>query len=155
MADIVSPIKRSEMMSGIRSKNTKPELIVRSLLHRLGYRFRLHRKDLPGKPDIVLTRWRTAIFVNGCYWHGHEDCDLFRLPKTRTEFWTKKIKGNRSRDKHNYALLDGTDWKTIVIWECAVSKKRQLQRQDLSVLLIAAIQSKHAFHEITGNQMLD
>ncbi len=155
MADIVSPLKRSEMMSGIRSKNTKPELIVRSLLHQLGYRFRLHTKDLPGKPDIFLSRWRTVIFVNGCYWHGHEGCDLFRLPKTRTEFWAQKIIGNQSRDQENYTSLSRANWKTIVIWECAVSKKRKLPTKELSRLLIDAIQSKHAFHEITGNQILD
>jgi DNA mismatch endonuclease, patch repair protein len=155
MADIVSPSKRSAMMASIRSKNTKPELIVRSLLHRLGYRFRLHGKNLPGRPDIVMAKWQTAIFVNGCYWHGHGGCELFRLPKTRTEFWAQKINGNRSRDKQNYCSLTCAGWKAIVIWECAVSKKRRLQTEELSRLLIEAIQSVHPFHEITGNQIPD
>ena len=114
MTDIVSKAKRSAMMSGIRGKNTKPEILVRRLLHGMGYRFRLHRKDLPGKPDIVLPKWRTVIFVNGCYWHGHEDCYLFRPPKTQTEFWTNKIEGNQTRDQCNYAELENAGWKVLV-----------------------------------------
>ncbi|WP_231725104.1 very short patch repair endonuclease [Thalassovita mediterranea] len=85
-------------MSGIKGKDTKPEILVRQLLHRAGYRFRLHRKDLPGRPDLVLSRYNTALFVNGCFWHGHEDCHLFRLPKSRQDFWEVKISGNKARD---------------------------------------------------------
>lgn len=150
MADIVSPEKRSDMMSGIRGKDTKPEIIVRRLLHRLGYRFRLHRKDLPGKPDIVLPKWRTAIFVNGCYWHGHEACHLFRLPKSRTEFWTNKIEGNRARDQRSYAALQDSGWKTVVIWECAVSKKLSLSDEQLELAITAAFASTDTFFPIRG-----
>jgi DNA mismatch endonuclease, patch repair protein len=97
MADIVPKAKRSEMMAGIRGKNTRPEMLVRRALHAHGYRFRLHRKDLPGKPDIVLPKYRAVIFVHGCFWHGH-DCHLFKWPKTREDFWIQKIKNNQERD---------------------------------------------------------
>ncbi len=99
VVDVVSPEKRSQMMAGISGKNTKPEIFVRKILHRMGYRFRLHKKDLPGKPDIVLPRYKIVIFVQGCFWHGHENCHLFRLPKSRTEFWEAKIVGNKARDE--------------------------------------------------------
>ena len=102
MADVFTPEKRSEVMSRIRSHNTKPELAVRSMLHGLGYRFTVNgpkNRALPGKPDIVLPKHRTVIFVHGCFWHGHENCPYFRIPKTRREQWTAKIKANRARDQ--------------------------------------------------------
>jgi DNA mismatch endonuclease, patch repair protein len=150
VADTVSPEKRSDMMSGIRGKDTKPEIVVRRLLHRLGYRFRLHCKDLPGRPDIVLPKWRTVIFVNGCYWHGHKDCHLFRLPKTRTEFWSKKIEGNQARDQRNYIVLEAAGWKVLVIWECAVSKKKSLTTKQLEIALTAALKSSKSLIDIRG-----
>lgn len=150
MADTVSPEKRSDMMSGIRGKDTKPEIVVRRLLHRLGYRFRLHCKDLPGRPDIVLPKWRTVIFVNGCYWHGHKDCHLFRLPKTRTEFWSKKIEGNQARDQRNHIVLEAAGWKVLVIWECAVSKKKSLTTKQLEIALTAALKSSKSLIDIRG-----
>jgi DNA mismatch endonuclease (patch repair protein) len=150
VADTVSPEKRSDMMSGIRGKDTKPEIVVRRLLHRLGYRFRLHCKDLPGRPDIVLPKWRTVIFVNGCYWHGHKDCHLFRLPKTRTEFWSKKIEGNQARDQRNYIVLEAAGWKVLVIWECAVSKKKILATKQLEIALTAAFKSSKSLIDIRG-----
>lgn len=137
-------------MSGIRGKDTKPEIVVRRLLHRLGYRFRLHCKDLPGRPDIVLPKWRTVIFVNGCYWHGHKDCHLFRLPKTRTEFWSKKIEGNQARDQRNYIVLEAAGWKVLVIWECAVSKKKSLTTKQLEIALTAAFKSSKSLIDIRG-----
>src|SRR5690606_16975078 len=97
-ADIVSPKTRSRMMSGIRGKNTRPELILRSALHRKGFRFRLHRKDLPGRPDMIFPQYRAVLFVHGCFWHGH-NCHLFKWPSTREEFWREKIAGNIKRDK--------------------------------------------------------
>jgi DNA mismatch endonuclease, patch repair protein len=150
VTDIVSKAKRSAMMSGIRGKNTKPEILVRRLLHGMGFRFRLHRKDLPGKPDIVLPKWRTVVFVNGCYWHGHADCDLFRLPKSRTEFWQDKIDGNRVRDQRNYSALKHAGWKTVVIWECAVSKKRQLSKDNLEKIFLSIKEPDQALVEIRG-----
>lgn len=119
MADIVAPETRSRMMAGIRGSNTKPEILVRSLLHRQGFRFRLHVRDLPGRPDIVLPRYHAVIFVHGCFWHGH-DCPLFRMPGTRADFWRDKIDRNRANDqKARNALLEA-GWRVGVVWECAL-----------------------------------
>lgn len=153
MADIVSPEKRSAMMSGIRGKDTKPEIIVRRLLHRLGYRFRLHRKDLPGRPDIVLPKRRTVIFVNGCYWHGHEDCHLYRPPKSRTEFWTNKIEGNQARDQRNYSALEDAGWKVVVIWECAISKKLRLSDMQLEISIATALSANKQVIQIRSQTL--
>lgn len=120
MSDIVSPEKRSQMMSGIRSKNTKPEMIVRSWLHSHGYRFRLHRKDLPGRPDLVLPKWNTVILINGCFFHHHPGCRLAYIPKTRTEWWIEKFKVNEERDTRNIEELEALGWQVLVIWECQV-----------------------------------
>lgn len=120
MTDIVSPEKRSQMMSGIRSRNTKPEMIVRSWLHRHGYRFRLHRKDLPGRPDLVLPKWKTVILINGCFFHHHGGCRLAYIPKTRAEWWIEKLRGNQERDARNIAELGALGWQVLVIWECQV-----------------------------------
>lgn len=115
---------RSRMMSGIRGRNTKPEILVRRLLHRQGFRFRLHVRDMPGKPDIVLPRYRAAIFVNGCFWHGH-DCPLYRVPGTRTDFWLDKINRNRANDQKARDALLATGWRVAVIWECALRGAEQ------------------------------
>lgn len=147
---MVSPEKRSDMMSGIWGKDTKPEIIMRSLLHRLGYRFRLHRKDLPGRPDIVLPKWKTVIFVNRCYWPGHNNCHLIRPPKTRTEFWTNKIEGNQARNQRNYAALEEAGWRVIAIWACAVSKKLSLTDEQLEIAIAAALISSESLIEIIG-----
>jgi len=106
-------------MSGIRGKNTKPEILIRSKLHRQGFRFRLHVRDLPGKPDIVLPRYRAAIFVHGCFWHGH-DCPLFKLPSTRRDFWREKIEHNQKNDLNAKKLLSDSGWRVGVVWECAI-----------------------------------
>lgn len=120
MTDVVSASKRSEMMSGIRGKDTKPELMVRKALFGMGYRFRLHRKDLPGRPDIVLPGRRIAIFVHGCFWHAHPDCRFAKTPATRTGFWAVKLQQNRDRDARDLALLRDAGWRTLVVWECAL-----------------------------------
>lgn len=123
MVDTVSEAQRSYNMSRIRSKNTKPELAVRSMLHRLGYRFTVNgpkNKQLPGKPDIVLPKYKTVIFVHGCFWHGHKGCKHFRLPKTRTEWWQAKIDGNIARDKKAQKALKTLGWRVILVWECEV-----------------------------------
>ncbi len=119
MPDIVDSATRSRMMSGIRGKDTKPEMVIRRGLHALGFRFRLHDRQLPGKPDLVLKSRKAVIFVHGCFWHGH-DCHLFRLPGTRTEFWQAKIEGNRLRDRKAEADLKGQGWRIATIWECAM-----------------------------------
>ena len=110
--------QRSRNMSAIKSKNTRPEIVVRKLLHSMGYRFRLHRKDLPGSPDIVLPKYKTVIFVHGCFWHRHENCKYASTPKTRKEFWEKKFRENINRDNLNQANLSLKGWKIIIIWEC-------------------------------------
>ncbi len=122
MSDIVSPEKRSEMMAGIKGKDTQPEVIVRKGLFRYGFRYRLHDKKLPGKPDLTFPKYKAVIFVNGCFWHGH-DCKLFKWPKSNPEFWKKKITGNKERDKKNIHLLREQGWRTITIWECALKGK--------------------------------
>lgn len=118
MADRISPEKRSWNMSQIRAKNTKPEIVVRSLLHRLGFRYRLHVRSLPGCPDIVLRRWRTIILVHGCFWHRHFGCKLAYTPKTRKKFWRTKFQGNVDRDRKTEQLLREAGWKLITVWEC-------------------------------------
>ena len=118
MVDIVDVSTRSRMMAGIKGRNTKPEILIRKLLHKKGFRFRLHVKDLPGKPDIVLSKYKAVIFVNGCFWHGHKDCHLFKLPATRTEFWQEKITRNQANDSKSINLLLENNWKVGVVWEC-------------------------------------
>lgn len=118
--DIFDKAKRSEIMGRIRGKDTKPELRVRKALHAAGYRFRLHRKDLPGRPDITLPKHKTVIFVHGCFWHGHEGCKANRIPKTNAEFWSAKIARNRERDAANRAALEALGWTVVVVWECEV-----------------------------------
>ena len=127
--DSVSPEKRSWVMSQVKGRNTGPEKAVRSLLHRMGYRFRLHRKDLPGKPDIVLPKYHAAIFVHGCYWHRHNCPDGRRLPKSRLDFWLPKLEGNRERDVKNQALLRERGWNVLVIWECMLRNANTLQEK--------------------------
>ncbi|WP_212805475.1 very short patch repair endonuclease [Pseudomonas sp. Eqa60] len=116
--DIVDRATRSRMMAGIKGKNTKPELAVRRFLHAYGYRFRLHRKDLPGKPDIVLPRLKVCIFVHGCFWHRHTDCKYAVLPKTRADFWTKKLDSNVDRDLKVAQELGSAGWRVFTVWEC-------------------------------------
>lgn len=135
MADTLTPEKRSWNMSQIKSRNTKPEKIVRSLLHRMGYRFRIHRKDLPGKPDIVLPKYKTVIFVHGCFWHHHRGCKRSNWPKSNQEYWVPKITKNIERDKKNRKLLEERDWKTVLIWECETKDIDELFRK-LSMYLV-------------------
>lgn len=116
--DILSAVERSERMSRIRAKNTKPELIVRRLLHAMNYRYRLHSLRLPGKPDLVFKGRKKIIFVHGCLWHGHEGCRLNRPPKTRLEYWAPKLNGNKQRDTKNQAKLQEMGWEVLVVWEC-------------------------------------
>lgn len=123
MTDVFTPEKRSEVMSRIRGRDTRPERLVRSLLHRLGYRFTVagpKNRQLPGRPDIVLPKFRTVVFVHGCFWHGHEHCLDFRLPQSRRDWWKQKIEGNRARDARSEAALLALGWHVVTIWACAV-----------------------------------
>ncbi|MGH9453137.1 MAG: very short patch repair endonuclease [Terriglobia bacterium] len=119
--DTISTKRRSENMRRIRSKNTKPELAVRRLIHGLGYRYRLHRRDLPGHPDMVFPSRRKVILVHGCFWHQHGRCIDSHIPRSRRSYWVPKLQRNRERDEKNLALLRSLDWKSLVIWECQVS----------------------------------
>lgn len=126
MPDVVSPAVRSRMMSGIRGKNTRPELYIRRALHARGFRYRLHMPGLPGKPDLVFPARRAVIFVHGCFWHGH-DCPLFRLPSTRPDFWHEKIESNRIRDRRVKGELAALEWRQLDIWECALRGRGALE----------------------------
>ena len=123
---------RSEMMARIRAKDTRPEMMVRRFLHACGYRYRLHDRRLPGSPDIVLPRWRTVVEVRGCFWHAHEGCDRFRIPKTRTEWWRDKLMRNRERDGDNLAGLIDLGWNVVVVWECALRARPDEALQELA-----------------------
>ena len=123
MADVHDKATRSYNMSRIKSKNTKPEILVRKFLFANGFRYRLYDKKLPGKPDIVLLKYKTVIFVNGCFWHGHENCKFFKLPKTRSEWWKEKFERNIKNDNIEHAKLSDSGYKVIVIWECEVKNK--------------------------------
>ena len=125
MSDIVDKVTRSRMMSGIRGKNTKPEIFIRKGLHALGFRYRLHSPKLPGKPDIILPKYKAIILINGCFWHAH-NCHLFKWPSTRKEFWEAKILSNKKRDRDNLKQYSDAGWKTLVIWECALKGKTKL-----------------------------
>jgi len=121
--DTLSPANRSLLMSKVHGKNTKPEMAVRKCLHALGFRFRLHRKNLPGKPDIVLPKYKTVIFVHGCFWHRHPWCRKTTIPSTNTEFWEEKFLKNRERDAMNRKDLEALGWKVIAIWECETNNR--------------------------------
>jgi DNA mismatch endonuclease (patch repair protein) len=125
MVDNRTKASRSRLMSRIGSKHTKPEIVVRSLLHRLGYRYRLHRKDLPGRPDIAFTGRKKAIFVHGCFWHGH-GCKIGKLPKSNLDFWKQKIERNRQRDRENRSKLEQIGWQVEEVWQCELKDYQTL-----------------------------
>lgn len=133
MADIKTPEERSRNMAAIRSSDTKPEMLVRRYLHSMGWRYGLHNKKLPGSPDIVMRRFKTVIFVHGCFWHGHDNCKYYRLPKSNTEFWQDKVNKNRARDERDIKALYKLGWNVIIIWECEL-KTDVLRRQTFSRL---------------------
>ena len=127
MADVLTPEQRHRCMSNIKNKNTKPEMMVRKYLFANGFRFRVNVKKLPGTPDIVLKKYRTVIFVNGCFWHGHDGCKYFRLPKSNTEFWKAKIEGNKERDFKEREQLKKMGWYVIQLWECQLKPKVSIE----------------------------
>ncbi|MFE0757894.1 very short patch repair endonuclease [Inquilinus sp. NPDC058860] len=127
--DNLSTAQRSAQMARIRSENTRPELVVRRLLHAMGFRFRLHRRDLPGNPDLVLPRFRTAVFVNGCFWHNHDCARGAREPRQNAEYWRAKRRRNSERDERNYACLVEAGWQVVVIWECELRDPKSLRHR--------------------------
>ncbi|KQS99277.1 DNA glycosylase [Rhizobium sp. Leaf391] len=149
MADIVTAEVRSRMMSGIRGTNTKPELLLRKGLHAMGFRFRLHDRSLPGKPDIVLPRYKAVIFAHGCFWHGH-GCHLFKWPSTRPEFWQAKIARNRAVDERTDAALTEAGWRQAIVWECALKGKRRLPLEDVIQSCAEWLRSDQPRLEIRG-----
>lgn len=132
--DILTPKERSERMSRVRGKNTKPELAVRRLVHRMGYRYRLHRRDLPGQPDLVFGSRHKIIFVHGCFWHRHEGCRFARLPKSRRSYWIPKLEANRERDEKNVHALHTGGWHVLIVWECELSKQDELAQRIVDFL---------------------
>ena len=127
--DSLSPEQRARTMSRIKGRNTGPELLVRKLLHRMGCRFRLHARELPGTPDIVLPKYRTVIFVNGCFWHGHEDCPRATVPETRRDFWVKKIVSAKERDRKAEAALSAAGWRVLTLWQCELKDLAALEER--------------------------
>lgn len=128
MVDSVSAAMRSDIMSRVRSKDTRPELLVRRLIHSAGFRYRLHVRDLPGRPDLVFSRRKKVIFVHGCFWHSHIGCQHARIPKSRTDFWLAKLGANKARDERNLRALDEAGWTVLVLWECELRRPGLLEK---------------------------
>ena len=131
--DIFSKSKRSDIMSKVSGKDTKPEIIVKKYLFSKGFRYRKNVKDLPGKPDIVLPKYKTILFIHGCFWHGHENCEAAKLPASNIDYWTKKVASNVTRDMHNRKILTESGWKVMVLWECELKIKNREKRLELLV----------------------
>ena len=149
MADVFSERKRSEVMSRIRSKDTEPEKLVRKALHGLGYRYRLHDKSLPGKPDLKLAKFKAVIQINGCFWHGH-GCHLFKMPRSSKEYWTQKIANNKKRDELNRQKLLEENWRVLEVWECALKGKKRLDMEKLFNKIENWLLSCNQFKSIEG-----
>lgn len=149
MADVVNAETRSRMMSGIRGKNTKPEILIRSLLHRRGFRFRLHDRKLPGKPDIVLPRYRAVILIHGCFWHGH-DCHLFKWPSSNESFWKEKISRNKEVDARSRQELTLAGWRILTVWECALKGKHRRPLEEIADEIRTWLGSSSPDVEING-----
>jgi DNA mismatch endonuclease (patch repair protein) len=149
MADVVCPEKRSLMMAGIRGKNTRPEILIRKLLHARGFRYRLHDKKLPGKPDIVLPRYRAVIMIHGCFWHGH-DCHLFKWPSSNVAFWKEKILKNQSVDENAISNLAAAGWRVLTIWECALKGKQRRPHDEIVSIIIQWLESSASNIDIRG-----
>jgi len=147
MADIVDKVTRSRIMSLIRGTNTKPEIKVRSLLHRQGFRFRINVHNLPGKPDIVLPRFHAVILVHGCFWHGHECC-LFKWPNTRISFWRKKIEGNQRHDQKVTSALRKLNWRVAIVWECSMKGRQAINDVNIAKSLAKWVHSKNTSFEL-------
>lgn len=148
MADVVDTKTRSRMMSGIRGRDTRPEMVVRRALFAAGFRYRLHRRDLPGAPDLALSGRRVAVFVHGCFWHRHKECRYAKLPATRPEFWRAKLEGNAERDARVIEALQAMGWRVLVVWECAIRDRSTLSI--LSEALANWIKGNATLGEVAG-----
>lgn len=149
MVDVVSKAMRSRMMAGIGSRNTSPELLVRSLLHKGGYRFRLHRKDLPAKPDMVLPKYQAVVLIHGCFWHGHR-CHMFKWPKSNREFWRTKILSNIRRDRRSAIDLHASGWRLMTVWECALRGPKAMAPEVVFRRISSWLRSKVDQSELSG-----
>lgn len=159
MADNLTKPQRRKCMSNIHSKETAPEVLLRNSLWRLGFRYRMNDKRLPGKPDIVLPKYRTVIFVHGCFWHGHHDCKKYVVPKSNTEYWIKKVSGNKQRDENVWRQLEAKGWSVIIVWECEIEKKRfpeTIERVENEIIANGIMfQKRLQERRITREQRLD
>jgi len=135
------------MMSGIHGKHTKPEILVRHGLHARGFRYRLHAKNLPGRPDLIFQKWKAIIFVHGCFWHAH-DCKFFKIPATRTDFWLDKIRSNKERDKRQLSELHELGWRTLTVWECVTRKNTEISHEQLFDLIAEWLKNGNDCSEI-------
>lgn len=151
MADVTTSDKRSRMMAGIKSKNTRPERQLRNQLFRAGFRYRLHSKNLPGTPDLWFAKYRAVLEINGCFWHGH-GCHLFRLPSTRTDFWKQKIESNRQRDRRHLVELDQMRIRRLTIWECALKGKTKHDSEQMTTVVGWWLRQGDGHAEISGGQ---
>ena len=149
MADVVDAATRSRMMAGIRGRDTKIEIAVRKALHARGLRYRTDVRGLPGRPDIVLPRWKAAILVHGCFWHAH-DCGLCRIPATRPDFWREKLEGNAARDRRNEGALCAAGWRVAIVWECALRGKGERALIDVADRLTEWVRGDEAMIEMRG-----
>lgn len=149
MTDTVSREVRHRMMSGIKGKNTGPEILVRKFLHEQGFRYRIQRRDLPGRPDIVLPKHSAVVFVHGCFWHGH-NCHLFKVPATRTEWWREKIETNRARDDRAIGTLLNLGWRVMIVWECAIKGRTRRDRDEIVEMMKRWLLSETRTCEILG-----
>lgn len=149
MTDIVDPATRSRLMARIRSGDTKPERLLRRALHARGFRYRVHDPRIPGKPDLVFPKYHAVLFVNGCFWHGH-DCPLFKLPETRQEFWRNKFRRNRERDAEVRKMLSESGWRLGVVWECALKGKNRLGLDETVKRIVSWLESDTEEQEIRG-----
>jgi len=149
MVDVVTPQVRSQMMASIRATDTAPELFMRRGLHRLGFRFRLDDRTLPGRPDLVFPKYHAVLFVHGCFWHRH-DCHLFKWPASREEFWREKLEGNAARDQRSFGELTKAEWRVGVVWECAVKGKMRVTPEEIFTKCSAWLRSDECFMEISS-----
>ena len=152
MTDVHDTLTRSRNMSAIKSKDTKPEVYLRKGLFKMGFRFRKHRKDLPGKPDIVFPKYNSVIFVHGCFWHGHLGCPMFRLPSTRTEFWKNKIITNKERDKLNLTALREEGWRVLEVWECSLKGSGRIDADELFHSISEWIKGSEPTGQVVGKK---
>ncbi len=151
MADVHSTKIRSKNMSAIKGLNTKPEILIRRMLHARGFRYRLKNKHLPGNPDLVFPRYSAAIFVHGCFWHVHE-CPVFRWPSTRTEWWKEKLLGNKTRDEKNLERLLDSEWRVCIVWECSLKGKYKLNEESLADQISSWLGSDRQFLILEGKK---